>query len=179
MSTPFVLFDTAIGCCAIAWGEAGIVAAQLPEADRATTRWRMLGRFPDGVEAPPPEHILEAVALVVAMLEGKPADVSALRLDMRGVPPFHQRVYELALAIPAGKILTYGEIATRLGQPGAARSVGQALGSNPFAPIVPCHRVMAAGGKSGGFSGPGGVDTKFRMLRIEGALPEEPPGLFD
>jgi methylated-DNA-[protein]-cysteine S-methyltransferase len=92
-------------------------------------------------------------------------------LDMEGVPPFHRRVYEAARQVPPGQTLSYGEIAARAGSPGSARAVGQALGRNPFAILVPCHRVLAANGKLGGFSANGGVDTKRRMLAIEGAKP--------
>jgi methylated-DNA-[protein]-cysteine S-methyltransferase len=98
---------------------------------------------------------------------------------MTGVPPFHQRVYAVARAIAPGHTLTYGEVAAALGEPGAARAVGQALGHNPFAPVVPCHRVLAAGARSGGFSATGGVDTKLRMLLAEGARFGREPGLFD
>jgi methylated-DNA-[protein]-cysteine S-methyltransferase len=102
-----------------------------------------------------------------------------LPLDMEGVPPFHRRVYELARAIPPGEVLTYGEVARRLGDPGASRAVGQALGHNPYAPVVPCHRVLAAGGRSGGFSAEGGAATKLKMLEIERARFGGAPGLFD
>jgi methylated-DNA-[protein]-cysteine S-methyltransferase len=98
---------------------------------------------------------------------------------MAAVPEFHRRVYELTRAIPPGQVLTYGEVAARLGEPGAARAVGQALGRNPFAPVIPCHRVLAAGGKPGGFSAEGGAVTKLRMLEIEGAPLGGGPGLFD
>ena len=91
---------------------------------------------------------------------------------MDGVPEFHRRVYEAARAIPPGNTLSYGDIAKRVGAPGAARAVGQALGRNPFPIVVPCHRVLAAGGKIGGFSAQGGVATKRRMLAIEGARVE-------
>src|SRR4029079_6784817 len=97
------------------------------------------------------------------------AELSAIALDMAQVPPFHRRVYEVARTIPPGATLSYGEIATRLGVPGSARAVGQALGRNPFAIVVPCHRVLAAGGKMGGFSANGGIGTKLRMLSIESA----------
>jgi methylated-DNA-[protein]-cysteine S-methyltransferase len=103
--------------------------------------------------------------------------LSGIALDMTGVLPFHQRVYDIARAIPVGSTLTYGEVAAQLGEPGAARAVGQALGANPFAPVVPCHRVMAAGGKAGGFSATGGVKTKLELLLLEGATFGE-PGLF-
>ncbi len=100
-------------------------------------------------------------------------------LDLEQVPPFHRRVYEVARTIPPGSTLTYGEIASRLGEPRLARDVGQALGRNPFAIVVPCHRVVAAGGKTGGFSAGGGVRTKLRMLAIEGAPAAGTIPLFD
>lgn len=173
--TSFIaLFDSAIGCCGIAWGDAGIRGVQLPEAGAQQTRDRMRERFPDGQEAAPPA----AVAGVVAMLRGQAHDFSTLVLDMRGVPEFHRRVYAVVRGIAPGQTLTYGEVAARLGEPGAARAVGQALGRNPFAPVVPCHRVLAAGDKPGGFSASGGVRTKLRLLLIEGAM-RGTPGLFD
>ena len=95
--------------------------------------------------------------------------LSRIDLDMSAVPDFEQRVYAETRSIPPGETLTYGDIATRLGDVGLSRAVGQALGRNPFAIVVPCHRVLAAGGKSGGFSAVGGVDTKRRLLEIEGA----------
>jgi methylated-DNA-[protein]-cysteine S-methyltransferase len=138
----------------------------------------MRERFPDGQEAAPPADIQAAVAGVVAMLGGQAHDFSTLVLDMRGVPEFHQRVYAVARDIAPGQTLTYGEVAARLREPGAARAVGQALGRNPFAPVVPCHRVLAAGDKPGGFSASGGIRTKLRLLIIEGAM-RGTPGLFD
>ena len=163
----FALFDTAIGRCGIAWGERGICAVQLPEANVTATRRRLALRFPDGQEAAPPPVVQRAIDRVVTLLRGEASDLSQIVLDMAGVPPFHQKVYALSRTIASGSTLSYGEIATRIGSPGAARAVGQALGKNPFAIVVPCHRVLAAGGKPGGFSASGGVDTKLRMLRIE------------
>jgi len=179
MTTQFVLFDTAIGRCAIAWGGRGIVGVQLPEAREATTRARMKRRFPDASEAPPPPDIARAIAAIVALLRGEASDLSVVGLDMDGVPEFHRRVYAVARRIPPGATLTYGEIARRLGDPGLARAVGQALGRNPFPIVVPCHRVLAAGGKLGGFSANGGIRTKRRMLTIERAPPFGDPTLFD
>ena len=94
------------------------------------------------------------------------------------MPDFDRRVYEIARGIPPGRVLTYGEIASRLGTDNA-RAIGQALGRNPFAIIVPCHRVVAAGGKLGGFSAHGGATTKRRLLAIEDARRDESPTLFD
>jgi methylated-DNA-[protein]-cysteine S-methyltransferase len=165
----FALFDTAIGRCGVAWSDRGIAGVQLPQADEQQTRARMLQRFPAAGEGAPPPEVQRALDRIVALFDGEPSDLSVVPLDMDGVPPFHRRVYELARRIPPGTTLSYGEIAARLGSPGAARAVGQALGQNPFPIVVPCHRVLAAGGKIGGFSAHGGAATKLRMLAIEGA----------
>jgi methylated-DNA-[protein]-cysteine S-methyltransferase len=175
----FALFDTAIGRCGIAWSPRGIVALQLPEATPAATRARLQRHCPEAIEAEPDGSVRDAIAAIVALLGGEPCDLASIDLDMSGVPEFHRRVYAIARAIPPGRTLTYGEIAARLGEPGAARAVGRALGRNPFAIIVPCHRVVAAGGKLGGFSANGGAATKRRILAIEGAGRDEPtlPGI--
>jgi methylated-DNA-[protein]-cysteine S-methyltransferase len=167
-----------MGHCGIAWGDAGICGVQLPEPDASQTRQRMCQRFPGAAEATPSPVVQTAIAGIAAMLRGEAHALDALVFDMRGVPAFHQRVYGIARAIPAGQTLTYGEVAARLGEPGAARAVGQALGRNPFAPVVPCHRVLAAGDKPGGFSASGGIRTKLRLLIMEGAM-RGTPGLFD
>ena len=174
----FALFDTAIGLCGIAWGERGIAALQLPEASDAKARTRLLRRFPHAVEDTPPPVVQHAIRLIVALLRGEAADLSAIALDMNGVPPFERKVYEIARKILPGATLTYGEIASRLGDKLLARDVGQALGKNPFPIVVPCHRVVAAGGKAGGFSARGGVGTKLRMLAIEGVNAKGEPTLF-
>ena len=168
-ASGFALFDTAIGPCGIAWGGQGVAGVQLPEAGEPETRARMFQRFPAAGEAPPPPEVQQAIEQMVALLCGASSDLSAIALDMDQVPAFHRRVYEVARAIPPGMTLSYGDVAARVGAPGAARAVGQALGRNPFPIVVPCHRVLAAGGKIGGFSAQGGVVTKRRMLAIEGA----------
>jgi methylated-DNA-[protein]-cysteine S-methyltransferase len=165
----FALFDTPVGACGIAWSTRGIAGTQLPEANEAATRARMRGRFPGAPETSPPPAVIPVIDAVTALLRGERVDLSTVPLDMDGVPPFHRRVYEIARSVPPGATLTYGAIATRLGEPGAARAVGQALGQNPFGIIVPCHRVLAAGGRMGGFSANGGTVTKHRLLVIEGA----------
>ena len=174
----FTLFDTAIGRCGIAWGRRGVVGVQLPEARELETRARLLGRFPDARQAPPPPDVQRALDGITALLRGEASDLSAVALDMDGVPPFHRRVYEVARTIPRGATLSYGDIAMRLGARGAARAVGQALGRNPFAIVVPCHRVLAAGGKVGGFSANGGITAKLRLLSIEGAQANGAAALF-
>ena len=175
----FALFDTAIGTCGIVWSERGIVAVQLPETNEPRTRARMLRRVPDAREAPPPPDVERAIAGIIALLRGEPAQLSDVGLDTSAIAPFNRRVYEIARSIPPGSTLSYGEIAARLGDPGAAREVGQALGENPFPLVVPCHRVLAAHGKMGGFSAPGGTVTKRRLLTIEGALADVELPLFD
>jgi O-6-methylguanine DNA methyltransferase len=175
----FALLDTAIGWCGLAWGERGLVGVQLPEASEARTRARMRRRFPDAPEAPPPPRVQRAIDGIVALLRGEAIDLSAVALDMAGVPPFDRRVYEVARTILPGATLSYGEIAARLSAPGEARAVGEALGQNPFPIVVPCHRVLAAGGKVGGFSANGGIATKLRLLSIEGARTSSAPSLFE
>ena len=176
-----ILFDTAIGTCGIAWTEGGIAALQLPEATPARTRARMLRHLQADAappEATPPPTVQAAIDAMVALLEGRPVDLDFVALDETRIPDFHRRVYAVTRAIAPGTTLTYGEVAARVGDPGAARAVGQALGSNPFAIIVPCHRVLAAGGAMGGFSAGGGARTKRRMLEIERARLGEAPDLF-
>jgi len=175
----FTLFDTRIGRCGLAWGGRGIVGVQLPEARDTDTHARLLHRFPQAREATPPPAVQHAVEAITALLRGEARDLSTVALDMDGVSAFHRRVYDAARAIPPGSTLSYGEVATRLGVEGSARAVGQALGRNPFAIIVPCHRVLAAGGRTGGFSASGGITTKLRMLAIEGAGTNGQGALFD
>jgi O-6-methylguanine DNA methyltransferase len=139
----------------------------------------MRARFPGAESAAPPAKVQGAIADIQALLTGAPRALEDVELDMQGVPPFHRRVYIAARAIPPGRTCSYGEIATRIGAPGAARAVGQALGRNPFAIVVPCHRVLAAGGRTGGFSANGGVATKLRMLSIEGARHADAKAEFD
>ncbi len=169
----YSLFETAIGTCGVAWGSRGIVGLQLPEGRAADTRARVLRRFPEAREVTPPREIQGALDAITALLRGQARDLSSVALDMEGVPAFHRRVYEAARRIPPGRTLSYGDIARRLGAPGSARAVGQALGRNPFAIVVPCHRVLAADGRVGGFSASGGIATKLRMLSIEGAGEKE------
>lgn len=170
----FAVFGTAIGDCGIAWNERGITAIQLPEGGAAQTRAHLAARLPEAVETTPPEEVRHAIDDIVSLMDGKRTDLTGIALDYEGVPEFHHRVYEFIRSIPAGKTLTYGDVANILGMPGGAQAVGQAMGRNPFPIVVPCHRVLAAGGKDGGFSARGGVATKRRMLVIEGALADEP-----
>jgi methylated-DNA-[protein]-cysteine S-methyltransferase len=165
----YTIFDTGIGRCGIAWGYAGIIGVQLPEAREIETRRRLFQLYPDARELRPPLNVEIAIEGIAALLRGKPSDLSDVILDMTGFHAFNQRVYELTRAIPRGETCTYGEIATRLGAPGAVHSVAQAIGRNPFVIIVPCHRVLEAGSYADKISPHGGAISKRRLLSIEGA----------
>lgn len=175
------LFDTAVGRLGIAWTAAGgVQAVQLPEASGEGTLARMRRRCGDAPLAEPPAQIAVVIGRLQRLLAGERDPLADVPIDYSGVPAFQQRVYEAARAIPPGRVRTYGELARDLGEPGASRAVGQALGHNPFAPLVPCHRILAAHGASGGFSAEGGTRTKLRLLEIERAvLGADGPGLFD
>ncbi len=150
-----------------------------PNQKNSETRARLLRHYPDAVEGTPPVDIQRALDHVVAVLSGKESDLSTVALDMHRVPPFHRRVYEAARTIAPGATVSYGDIAKQLSAAGSARAVGQALGRNPFAVIVPCHRVLASDGRLGGFSANGGIATKLRMLSIESALASDQGALFE
>ncbi len=175
----FALFDTAIGVCGIEWGPRGINGVQLPMGNADKIEARIRQRRGDIVEAEPTEEVKHAIAEIVELLSGKPNDLADIALDLDDVPAFNRSVYEIARTIPPGKTITYGDIAKRLGGVELSRDVGQALGHNPCPIVVPCHRVLAAGNKPGGFSANGGVATKLKMLAIEGALVNHTPSLFD
>ncbi len=170
----FHLFTTAIGDCGVVWGGRGVAGVQLPEKSTRATRARVARRFPDAREAAPPSDIARAVAAIVALLAGERKDLGSIAIDLDGIADFGRRVYAVARSIPPGGTLSYGEIAAQLGDRKLAREVADALSRNPVPLIVPCHRVLAAGGKMGGFSAPGGVRTKLRLLSIEGARYGEP-----
>jgi methylated-DNA-[protein]-cysteine S-methyltransferase len=172
MNQFFVCYDTALGPCGIAWNAGGrIIGSQLPEATPGETRDRMRARFPAARESEDlPLPVLDAIEAVRRLLAGQASDekeLLAVDLDDSQLPDFNRRVLAATRRIPVGQTLTYGEMALRLGEPGAARAVGQAEGANPFAPIVPCHRVVAAMQGQGGFSAHGGLATKQRLLTVE------------
>ena len=174
----FALFDTQIGRCAISWRGGLVVSAWLPETSERLLRDRLAERWPGASEAAAPEVIAGIIDQVKRLLSGEAVDLGSVPLDLSAAAPFERDVYAAARAIPRGEVRTYGEIARQVGAPGAARAVGRALGRNPIPIIIPCHRVLAAAGKSGGFSAPGGASTKFRMLEIEGARRRGDPELF-
>ena len=173
----FTLFPTAIGDCCIAWRGDVVVAASLPEKTPAATAARVVKRT-GARRASPPAVIDRAIQSIIALLEGEKADLSFVACDPGKVDAFSEKVYAITRAIPVGETLTYGEVALRLGNKRLAQRVGQALGRNPIPIIVPCHRVVGANGKLTGFSAPGGIETKLKMLEIEGAQPAGSPTLF-
>lgn len=189
--TEYTLFETALGWAGIAWDGGTLAGVYLPEREIEAARRGFLRRLPDAVEGEPPAHVLAIIADVRLLLAGGKPDLSGAPIDLARVPDFNARVYGICRAIPPGETLTYGEIATRLGDRLLARDVGAALGQNPWPIVVPCHRVTAAGGKLGGFSARGGAAAKRRLLTIEGAaaaIPAPPktkpapaaqPSLFD
>ncbi|WP_320671220.1 methylated-DNA--[protein]-cysteine S-methyltransferase [Patulibacter defluvii] len=179
-AVAYALFDTALGRCAIAWtaGEA-IAGVALPGRDEQAVERYAARHWPAAAAAAPPAALRSVIERIEALLAGGPADFRDVRFDDGALPPFHRRVYAAALAIPPGRTLTYGEVAAQLGDPGAAQAVGQALGANPFPIVVPCHRVVGSDGRIGGFSAPGGADTKRRLLALEGAWQYDQASLFD
>ncbi|QLC23147.1 methylated-DNA--[protein]-cysteine S-methyltransferase [Parasphingopyxis sp. CP4] len=177
MNAEFTLFPTAIGDCCIAWRGDLVVAASLPEKTPAATAARVVKRT-GARRAKPPPAIDRAIQSIIALLEGEKADLSFVACDLGEVDEFAEKVYAVTCAIPAGETLTYGEVALQLGDKLFAQRVGQALGRNPIPIIVPCHRVVGANGKLTGFSAPGGVETKLKMLEIEGAHFGGSPTLF-
>jgi methylated-DNA-[protein]-cysteine S-methyltransferase len=164
----YTIFDTGIGRCGVAWGYSGVIGVQLPEAREIETRKRLFQLYPDARELRAPMNVEIAIEAITALLRGVAADFSDVTLDMTGIHPFNQRVYELTRAIPRGETRTYGDVAARLGAPGAAQSVAQAISKNPFMIIVPCHRVLEAGGYADKISPHGGTISKRRLLSIEG-----------
>lgn len=166
----FHIFETAIGWCGLAWGPGGLKGATLPgptpETIRAWARWR----FPGAPEVEATPAMRRAAEGVAALMRGEADGLLDVEIDYDGVADLPRRVYEAARAIPPGQTLTYGEVAAKIGEPPqVAQAVGQALGKNPYAPIVPCHRVLGAGGRLVGFSASGGTATKLKLLEIEGA----------
>jgi methylated-DNA-[protein]-cysteine S-methyltransferase len=162
MTAGIAAFDTELGTCAVRWTEEGIASVRLP-----SPRTSGLPRVDAGVVAPAP--VRKAIDAIRRLLAGESVDLGFVALDDREVDAFRREVYAATRAIPPGSTATYGEIARAIGRPDAARDVGAALARNPTPIIVPCHRVLGANGKLTGFSAPGGLDTKRRMLALEGA----------
>jgi methylated-DNA-[protein]-cysteine S-methyltransferase len=175
----YTIFDTGIGRCGIAWGHAGILGVQLPEAREIETRKRLFDLYPDAREMRAPPNVEFAIEGIAALLRGEPSDLSDVALDMTGMHAFNQRVYQFTRTIPRGETRTYGEVAASLKFSGAVHSVAQAIARNPFVIIVPCHRVREAGSYADKISPHGGVISKRRLLSIEGAGSPSSRTLFD
>jgi methylated-DNA-[protein]-cysteine S-methyltransferase len=176
----YALFDTAIGTCAIAWSARGITRLQLPERDREAGEKRLLKRLPEATQGEPPPHVVQVIAQIQRYAAGEPVEFSDVALDIDDVPSYHRAIYDGARAVKWGETTTYGALAAKAGSPQDAREVGVALARNPVTLIIPCHRVLAAGNKMGGFSAYGGTIMKERLLALEGVTVGEPvlPGLF-
>lgn len=175
----FAIFDTALGSCGIVWTARGIAGVNLPEGDAEKTRARLRKRFPDAEAAKPSPEIRKIIGDVIALIAGEKIDFAYVTLDHAPLPEFSRRVYDIVRGIPIGHTMTYGEIARQLGDVSLSREVGQAMGRNPTPILMPCHRVVAASGKTGGFSAPGGVGTKMKLLTIERRHGDHAPTLFD
>ncbi|UQA57748.1 methylated-DNA--[protein]-cysteine S-methyltransferase [Polyangium aurulentum] len=185
----YALFETPLGWAAVAWSERGLYAVELPVGSAEATEKRLCKLVPGARAADPPAWAVDAMRAITAHLGGERVDLGAIPVDVERMPAFYRTVYEAARAIAPGQTVTYGELAARCGSPGAARAVGQALAKNPVPVVVPCHRILAAGGAAGGFSAAGGLDTKARLLAIEGVSMrraenlafafDDPPGSAD
>jgi methylated-DNA-[protein]-cysteine S-methyltransferase len=175
----YTIFDTPIGRCGIAWSVAGVVGVQLPEAREIETRKRLFNHFPEARETRPPANVGLAIEGIAALLRGESADFSGVTLDMDGIPAFSRRVYRITRQIGRGATLTYNEIALKLGASGTVQAVSQAIGRNPFVIIIPCHRVLEAGGYADQISPYGGIISKRRLLSIEGTPLPSTRTLFD
>jgi methylated-DNA-[protein]-cysteine S-methyltransferase len=173
------IFDTAVGRCGIAWGDSGIIGVQLPEAREIETRRRMLRQYPDARELAPPPNVEMPIGGIAALLRGEAADLSEVTLDISGIQTFDTRVYAFTRTIPRGATRSYGEVAASLRASGAVRSVAQAIARNPFVIIVPCHRVLEAGGYADKMSPNGGSISRRRLLSIEGTGSPGSKTLFD
>lgn len=172
----YCLFNTSIGAIGIAWSDVGIVSLQLPEGSEKDTRHRLIHRMARSTLAhatevkPTNPWVKDTIKKIQEHLKGTPQNFEDVPLDLSTTSQFYCRVYQAARTIAPGQIKTYGEIAKQIRAPRAARAVGQALGKNPIALIVPCHRVVGANNKPGGFSAFGGLSTKEKLLRTEGSV---------
>jgi methylated-DNA-[protein]-cysteine S-methyltransferase len=177
-ATMYVIFETAQGFCGIAWNGFGIIALQLPTKSVDAAARLLRRRTPGAAPGSPPPAVTEVVTSVKRYFDGEEADFSAVELDLGAQEPFARQIYEAARRVRWGHTTTYGALAKQLGAgPEAARDVGQAMAHNPVPLIIPCHRVLAAGNRIGGFSAPGGAAAKRRMLELEGVRVE--PGKAD
>ena len=164
----YCLIDTTIGVCGIAWNDQGLTRLRLPERDRSVTEKRLRARTASPQRDDPPPAVAQVVADIQRYLAGERIDFSPVAIDLSGVDSFRRNIYEAARSVGWGTTSTYGELARQAGYPGAAQDVGRAMGRNPVAIIIPCHRIVAAGNKLGGFSAYQGTFAKERLLALEG-----------
>lgn len=163
------VFETAGGYCGIAWNDIGITRFQLPTRSADATERNVLRRVPGAERGEPSPAISEVIIAVQRYFDGEAIDFSNVALDLDGQDEFFRQIYHALRRVGWGHTTTYGSLAKALGaDPQAARDVGQAMAKNPVPLIIPCHRVLAAGGKVGGFSAPGGATAKVHMLELEG-----------
>ena len=178
-SVHHYIFDTAIGPCGVAWNDRGLVGMQLPEQDRAATERRLAAKAQSAGAAEPPPSVAAVVDDIKRYLAGEQVDFAAVAVDLSSLDPYRQKLYATMRALAWGSTTTYGELAKKLGATGweGARDVGEAMGRNPVPVVIPCHRVLAAGGKLGGFSAHGGAKTKAKLLALEGVHLDSGPRL--
>jgi methylated-DNA-[protein]-cysteine S-methyltransferase len=177
MTTPtsYTIVDTAIGPIGVAWSENGICRVALPERDRTRMEERFARHLGGATPGEPPATVAEAIGLIRRYAEGETVDFSDVPVDLGDVDQFRRAIYAAARELDFGQTTTYGGLCDAAGHPGMARETGEALGRNPVPLIVPCHRILAAGGKIGGFSAPGGSRTKAKLLELEGVRVGPPP----
>ena len=160
------LRDSAVGPLLVAVSDQGVVGIEFGTDELAFIE-ELEARH--GVKAiRSMEHVSATMSQILQYLSGDRRAFD-LEIDLRDATEFQQKVLLAAAAVPAGYVVTYGEIAARIGKPQSSRAVGQALAHNPIPIIVPCHRVVAADGSLTGYSGAGGIETKAHLLRLEGA----------
>ena len=170
------VFETAMGFCAIAWSEAGIARFQLPSKSAEVAERLISRRAPNAEPGAPTKEVLAVIEAAKRYFAGEAMDFSSVRIDLAGQEAFFAQIYNALRRVGWGRTTTYGALATEVGAGReAARDVGEAMAKNPAPLIIPCHRVLAAGGKIGGFSAPGGSKTKARMLELEGIRVGPPP----
>lgn len=174
---PYHVFETDLGICAIAWSDDGVTRFRLPDADREAAERQLKGK---GEAQTPPAPVATTIAEAKRYFAGERIDFSSIALDLSGVDPFRRMIYDALRKVAFGETVTYGELAKRAGAdaPQAAQDVGVAMARNPVPLIIPCHRVLAAGGKLGGFSAPGRTRAKERMLALEGVYINKQPKLL-
>jgi methylated-DNA-[protein]-cysteine S-methyltransferase len=169
------VLETVIGFMGIAWSEAGLIRLCLPERSRDAVERRLLRHAGVAASTDQPQWVVELIASIKAYAAGEDVDFSGVPVDLAGVDDFRLAIYEAARKLAFGETTTYGELAKRAGHAGLPRETGAALGANPVPLVIPCHRILAAGGKIGGFSAPGGSTTKEKMLAMEGVRVGPPP----